>query len=148
MGFELIPSVQGTSDQGSAGFRYRFTNRGFPDVSATKLGTFFRNARLRSLLASLCFRWRWNRALSPLIADMVTQASVRPRHRLVGVPAGPHGAFLLFSLLWSRLTSWPAHCAVQCTKNLKHLHPLPASRPLPALLAPDAGAILGKIAKD
>ena len=36
--------------------------------------TFFRNARLRSLFASLCFRWRWNRALSPLIADMVTQA--------------------------------------------------------------------------
>ena len=36
--------------------------------------TFFRNARLRSLFASLCFRGRWNRALSPLIADMVTQA--------------------------------------------------------------------------
>ena len=36
--------------------------------------TFFRNARYPSLFASLCFRWRWNRALSPLIADMVTQA--------------------------------------------------------------------------
>jgi hypothetical protein len=36
--------------------------------------TFFRNARLRSLFASLCFRYRWKRALSPLIADMVTQA--------------------------------------------------------------------------
>jgi hypothetical protein len=35
---------------------------------------FLRNARFRSLFASLCFRWRWNRALSPLIADMVTQA--------------------------------------------------------------------------
>jgi hypothetical protein len=45
--------------------------------------TFFRNARLRSLFASLCFRWRWNRALSPLIADIVTKRS-RPgstRHR-------------------------------------------------------------------
>jgi hypothetical protein len=35
---------------------------------------FLRNARFRSLFASLCFRWRWNRALSPLIADMPTQA--------------------------------------------------------------------------
>ena len=39
-----------------------------------EVATFFRNARSRSLFASLCFRWRWNRALSPLIADMVTQA--------------------------------------------------------------------------
>ena len=38
-----------------------------------EVATSFRNARLRSLLASLCFRWRWNRALSPLIADMVSQ---------------------------------------------------------------------------
>jgi hypothetical protein len=38
-----------------------------------EVATFFRNARLRSLFASLCFRWRWNRALSPFIADMVTQ---------------------------------------------------------------------------
>ena len=35
---------------------------------------FFLNARLRSLFASLCFRSRWKRALSPLIADIVTQA--------------------------------------------------------------------------
>jgi len=35
---------------------------------------FFRNARLRSLRASLLFRWRWKRALSPLTSDMVTQA--------------------------------------------------------------------------
>jgi hypothetical protein len=35
---------------------------------------FSRNARLRSLFATLCFRSRWKRALSPLIADMVSQA--------------------------------------------------------------------------
>jgi hypothetical protein len=34
----------------------------------------FRNARMRSLRASLFFRVRWNRALSPLSADMVNQA--------------------------------------------------------------------------
>ena len=33
---------------------------------------FFRNVRLRSLFASRCFRLRWNRALSPLSADMTT----------------------------------------------------------------------------
>jgi len=35
---------------------------------------FLRNSWLRSLLASLLFRSRWKRALSPLSADMVTQA--------------------------------------------------------------------------
>jgi hypothetical protein len=33
---------------------------------------FFRNAWLRSLRASLAFRSRWKRALSPVSADMVT----------------------------------------------------------------------------
>ena len=35
---------------------------------------FLRNAWLRSLRASLFFRSRWKRALSPLIADMVNRA--------------------------------------------------------------------------
>jgi hypothetical protein len=34
---------------------------------------FLRKAWLRSLRASLLFRSRWKRALSPLIADIVTQ---------------------------------------------------------------------------
>ena len=36
---------------------------------------FFRNTRLRSLFASFFFRCRLNRALSPLSADMVTNAA-------------------------------------------------------------------------
>jgi macrolide transport system ATP-binding/permease protein len=36
---------------------------------------FFRNNRLRSLRASLPFRSRWKRALSPLMADMVPKSS-------------------------------------------------------------------------
>jgi hypothetical protein len=35
---------------------------------------FLRNARLCSLFATLCFRSRWKRALSPLMADMVPKA--------------------------------------------------------------------------
>src|SRR6516164_824734 len=53
--------------------------------------------------------------------------------------AGPPVASIFFSLLWSRLASWPAHRAVEYTQSFKPLHPPPASRPLPALLAPDAG---------
>jgi hypothetical protein len=109
----------------------------------------FRNTLLRSLFASLCFRWRWNRALSPLIADMVTPSVTDPgstRHRSARRCTGecngrPPVASIFFSLLWSRLTSWPAHGAVGYTKSLRHLHPPPALRRCLRFLPPRAAGL-------
>jgi len=55
------------------GGRLAYKSRPFGRLDAETVNL-FRNSRLRSLRASLFFRSRWKRALSPLIADMVTQA--------------------------------------------------------------------------
>ena len=69
---------------------------------------FFR-ARVRSLFASLCFRSRWKRALSPLIADMVTQA--------YQIPTQLAGLYRASCDKIEFVIAWLNRCAVVCRRT-------------------------------
>jgi len=60
----------------------RVSGAGYKSRPSGRLGaefvSFFRNTWLRSLRASLFFRSRWKRALSPLRADMMAQEYQNP----------------------------------------------------------------------